>query len=121
MVVHGNFTRESGYRCAQKLLRRRSRPTAIFAANDPMALGVFDAALEAGLNVPRDLSVVGFDDTPMATHVNPPLTTVARPYREMGARAIELLVEAIDQVDAYEPRQVDLATRLIVRQSTRNL
>lgn len=121
IVVHGDFTRESGYRCARKLLRRHARPTAIFAANDPMALGVLDAVLEIGLNIPQDLSLVGFDDTPMATHVNPPLTSVARPYREMGARAIDLLIEAIDEEDDYEPRQLDLATRLIVRQSTRNL
>lgn len=119
VIVHGDFTRESGYHLGRTLLRRRSRPTAIFAANDPMAVGALDAAHELGLSLPGDLSIVGFDDTPMATHVTPALTTVARPYREMGGRAIELLVQSIDAAhDDGQAHQVDLETRLVIRQST---
>ncbi len=121
VIVHGDFNRESGYRLARELLSCRPRPTAIFAANDPMAVGALDAAFELGLALPGDLSIIGFDDTPMATHVNPALTTVARPYHDMGATAIRLLVEALDgaQGEAQgHAAQVDLATQLVIRQST---
>ncbi len=118
-IAHGDFSRKSGHRLARDLLRRRPRPTAIFAASDPMALGVFDAAYELGLSVPADLSVVGFDNTPMATHVNPALTTVARSYHEMGAASVRLLVETAGQAARISPaRQIDLPTELVVRQST---
>jgi LacI family transcriptional regulator len=119
IIAHGDFNRESGYRLAQALLQERRRPTAIFAANDPMAMGAFDAARELGLSVPDDLSIIGFDDTPMATHVSPTLTTVARPYCDMGATAIQLLVDAVSAAPGEsQSRQVDLATELIIRQST---
>jgi DNA-binding LacI/PurR family transcriptional regulator len=118
-VAHGDFSRESGFRAARRLLRRRDRPTALFAANDPMAVGALDAALELNLSVPRDLSIVGFDNTVIATHVNPALTTVARPYREMGAAAARLLVEALGSPPGQRPvRQVDLPTELVIRDST---
>jgi DNA-binding LacI/PurR family transcriptional regulator len=117
-IVHGDFTRESGCLASRRLLGRRRRPTAILAASDPMALGALDAAQELGLRVPRDLSIVGFDDTPAATHVSPALTTVARPYREMGAAAVRLVLEALAATAPGRPaRQVDLPTRLIVRAS----
>jgi LacI family transcriptional regulator len=118
-IAQGDFSRESGRRQAQVLLARRPRPTAILAANDPMAVGVLDAALELGISVPRDLSIVGFDDTPMATHVTPALTTVARPYHGMGEAAVRLLVEALAADPARRrARQVDLSTHLVVREST---
>ncbi len=118
-IVQGDFTRESGYQQAQTLLRQKPRPTAIFAANDLMAVGVLDAAHELGLSLPGELSIMGFDNTIITTHVNPALTTIARPYQEMGGTAVQLLVETI--TTAPEERQVqqrDLPTELIVRQST---
>lgn len=119
LIVQGDFTRESGYARATEVLSRRPRPTAIFAANDPMAVGALDAALELGLSVPGDLSIVGFDDMPIAAHVNPGLTTVARPYGEMGATAVRLLVETLAEAPAKRrARQIDLPTRLVVRAST---
>jgi LacI family transcriptional regulator len=95
VVAHGDYTRQSGFDIARKVLRRAVRPTAVFAANDEMAVGVMDAAQERGLSVPHDLSVVGFDDLPIASHVNPTLTTVARPYRAMGATAVRLVSELL--------------------------
>jgi LacI family transcriptional regulator len=122
LVVHGDFGRDSGCHAAQELLQRRRRPTAILAASDPMAVGALDAALELGLAVPGDLSIVGFDDMPIATHVNPRLTTVARPYQDMGAAAVRLVVDALEAGHAVGSRprmkQMDLPTRLVVREST---
>ena len=119
IIVQGDFSRESGYQQAQALLRQEPRPTAIFAANDLMAVGVLDAAHELGLSLPGDLSVMGFDNTIITTHVNPTLTTVARPYQNMGITAVQLLVETITAApEERQAKQSDLPTELIVRQST---
>jgi LacI family transcriptional regulator len=118
-VVHGDFSRPSGYRLARRLLRRKRPPTAIFAANDLMAIGALDAAGELGVAVPAQLSVVGFDDISSAGHIRPALTTVARPYEEMGARAVQQMVEAVHAPPRARPvRQLDLPTHLVVREST---
>ena len=81
------YTYDTGLACARHLLALDPRPTAIFAGNDEMAIGVYDAAQELGLSVPNDLSVVGFDDSPIASRVSPRLTTVVLPIREMGRLA----------------------------------
>lgn len=94
-VVQGQFTFGSGVLAARELFSRPTLPTAIFAANDDMAAGVMWAANERGLKVPRDLSVCGFDDTPLATQLWPPLTTVRQPSREMGKLATEQLMEVL--------------------------
>ena len=92
LVVPGEFSFESGTQGAQQLLDLKRRPTAVFAANDDMAAGVVRVALERGLRVPDDLSVCGFDDTPMSTQIFPPLTTVHQPTHDMGRIAtMELL------------------------------
>lgn len=95
-VVQGNFMMGSGRNRARELLSSPQRPTAIFAANDSMAAGVFAAAAELGLSVPQDLSIVGFDDTMIARLTNPPLTTVRQPVFDMACRATERLIEAAD-------------------------
>lgn len=95
LVVDGAFSYESGLAGANRLLDLRVRPTAIFAANDDMAAGTICAACERGLSVPRDLSVCGFDDTPIARHIYPSLTTVCQPTREMGRLAALELLKAI--------------------------
>ena len=93
-VVQGEFTFESGIEGARRLLDLPQRPTAIFAANDDMAAGVLRVAAERGFAVPFDLSVCGFDDTPISRHVSPPLTTVRQPTRDMGrVAALELFRE----------------------------
>jgi LacI family transcriptional regulator len=94
-VVQGAFTFGSGVIAARELFELPRRPTAIFAANDDMAAGVMWAANERGLKVPRDLSVCGFDDTPLATQLWPPLTTVRQPSREMGKLATLQLMDKL--------------------------
>jgi LacI family transcriptional regulator len=94
-VVQGDFMFGSGVAAARKLLALPQPPTAIFAANDDMAAGVMWAANERGLKVPRDVSVCGFDDTPLASQLWPPLTTVRQPAREMGKLATLQLMERL--------------------------
>ncbi len=118
-VVQGDFTRDSGYGAARRLLRRTRPPTAIFAANDLMAIGTLEAARQLGVPVPERLSVVGFDDISSAGHLQPALTTVARPYEAMGALAVQQMVESMRAPAGARPaRQFDLPTRLVVREST---
>lgn len=93
-VVAGSYTFESGIEAAGRLLALSNRPTAIFASNDAMAAGVVHAALERGLDVPRDLSVIGFDDTPIAAQIWPPLTTVRWPIVAMARAAALKLIGA---------------------------
>jgi len=94
-VVQGEFSFGSGVLAARELFALPELPTAIFAANDDMAAGVMWAANERGLKVPRDLSVCGFDDTPLATQLWPPLTTVRQPSRDMGKLAALQLMEVL--------------------------
>jgi len=107
-----------GCRAAERLLERSPRPTAIFAANDSMAIGVMKAAQELGLAVPADLSVVGFDDIELAAHTTPPLTTVRVQKRELGYHAARLLLESIDGDPDRVPYKIAVCTELIVREST---
>ncbi|MGH7474885.1 MAG: LacI family DNA-binding transcriptional regulator [Longimicrobiales bacterium] len=115
LELPGAFTDASGYAAAKHLLRMRPRPTAVLAANDTTALGALSALREAGVAVPDDIAVVGFDDIPMARYLNPPLTTVHVSIRELGKRAVERLLTALDDKDAHEPREDVLPTRLVVR------
>ena len=116
LVEPGKFTFESGYAAAGRLLALTGRPTAIFAANDDMAAGVLRIAAERGLSVPRDLSVCGFDDTPISRHVSPALTTVRQPTRDMGRLATLELLKAIRVPDAG--RMVSVDYTLLLRDST---
>jgi DNA-binding LacI/PurR family transcriptional regulator len=111
----GEWTSESGYRAAHLLLDRGG-VTAVFASNDQMALGVYHAALERGLRIPEDLSVVGFDDIPEAAHFWPPLTTVLQDFTELGRRSVESLVGEIE--GGEESAAGSLRPSLIVRNST---
>ena len=94
-TAQGFFTFESGLAAAEQLLSDDDRPTAIFASNDAMAAAVISVAQRQGLVVPRDLTVVGFDDTQIAVTQWPPLTTVRQPVAAMAAAAIELLLDEI--------------------------
>jgi LacI family transcriptional regulator len=118
LILPGNFYVESGYRAAHDLLQRRDRPTAIFAGSDMAALGVLRAAHELGISVPRDLSVVGYDDLSLAAWSTPALTTVRQPLAEMGALATTMLVDMIDDRRPQATRRINLATELVVREST---
>lgn len=108
---------DMGYQAAQNLLRLNLRPTAIFAMTDVTAVGVMHAAAEAGLKIPDDLSVVGYDDLPIAAYMIPPLTTVAQPFIEMAETAVDLLFKQIDDPE-LKPEKAVLATRLVVRGTT---
>jgi LacI family transcriptional regulator len=96
LIRFSNFQAEGGREAAATLLAQRERPTAVFAGNDLMALGVIQAAWEASLRVPEDVAVVGFDDIPLAASLVPPLTTVAQPIAEIGRVAVSMLVSLIE-------------------------
>ncbi len=106
----------AGMRASQALLGMSPRPTAVFCANDMLAIGVLQAAAAAGVKVPAELSVVGFDGTPLAEIASPPLTTVVQPMREMGRVAVQLLIESL-QNDGT-PQRVVLDPYLHVGRST---
>jgi LacI family transcriptional regulator len=118
MIVEGAYTFDSGVACAEALLARRPRPTAIFACNDEMAAGVYKAAYRLGISIPGELSVVGFDDSPLATRLSPSLTTIRMPIRDMGRLAAAKLipVKVPDEVDTGMVTRVTL--HLIVRDSS---
>jgi len=117
LVRHGDFHYDSAVTAALSLLDLEQPPTAIFAANDEQALGVYAAARQRGLSVPEDLSVVGFDDVPMSQWVLPGLTTVRQPIREVAALAIRALLSVRDGGSLPEGR-TELSTTLVVRDST---
>lgn len=117
LIVKGNFQYETGYQAAQQFLAQPIPPTAIFACNDLMAIGVINAAVKQGWQVPDRLSVIGFDDIRMAAYINPLLTTVAQPKYEMGSIATTMLLERIHNQE-MAPRQKLLDTQLVVREST---
>ena len=113
-LVEGDYSLRSGLEAARKLIEVEPRPTAIFAANDDMAVGAMTAVMAAGLHIPGDLSIAGFDDTRLASAVWPSLTTIRQPVAEMGRRAAERLMNA--EQDA--PLEEVFDFELIVRQST---
>lgn len=115
--IPGNFTEDSGFEAARRLLMLRSRPTAIFAANDSMAIGALSALREAGVHVPEEVAVVGFDDITIARHLNPPLTSVHVPIAELGERAMAKLTSALRDKDRHVRRQDLLETTLVIRSS----
>lgn len=121
LIANGEFDYVSGMRATQRMLARTAPPTAIFASNDDMAAGAIAAAHQAGLRVPEDLSVAGFDDTANASAMWPPLTTVRQPIREMASRAIEVLGDYVGQRRGaglkVTGNQV-LRHELVIRQST---
>lgn len=110
----GDFSESSGYRAALEMLRRTPRPSALFAANDYMAIGAMSALRDAGIEVPQQLAVTGFDDIPISEYLSPPLTTVRVDAHELGARAVELWMQLRSD---GEPQHHVLPTQLVVRRS----
>jgi LacI family transcriptional regulator len=119
LVEQGRFDYESGYSCARNLLSSTPPPTAIFASNDPMAMGVLSAAHEMGFEVPGELSVAGFDDTPLARHAWPPLTTVRQPIAEIARVATEELTKRLQGRSEGDSHHC-LKAELVLRRSTTN-
>ena len=114
LIAEGDFTEAGGYHAMQQLLV--CCPDAVFVASDMMAVGALRALREAGLRVPEDVALVGFDDLPQAARTEPPLTTVRQPVYRLGAVAVDSLLDLIDHPDS-SPRRIVLPTELIVRVS----
>lgn len=114
--VHGDFTEASGYAAARQLVALAERPSAIFAANDAMAVGALRALRQVEVHVPDDVALVGFDDIPMAQYLTPPLTTVNVPIAELGRCAFALVLSAIDRQKSRRRREALPAT-LVIRES----
>jgi LacI family transcriptional regulator len=117
LETSGKWSIDDGYRAASKLLAVEPRPTAIFAFNDEMAIGALRAALQRGLRVPEEISIVGFDDVDRAELVVPALTTVHQPLAEMGRVAVSLLLRLLEG-RRLEALRLELATKLVIRAST---
>jgi len=116
MVGYGDFTSHGGYTAMTSLLKAPDQPTAVFVASDVVAFGALAAVKEHGLRVPEDVALVGFDDIPLSSYADPPLTTVHLPAYDLGYGAGEVVMQIIDGKTA-EPRQILLSTRLTLRES----
>lgn len=117
LIAEGDFTQEGGRQAMVRLLGATLRPTAVFVASDTMALGALQALDEAGLRVPEDIALVGFDDLPGSASSTPPLTTVHQPVADLGSAAADLLISAIERQERPEEHR-RLPTSLVVRRSS---
>ncbi|AYG61235.1 LacI family DNA-binding transcriptional regulator [Rhizobium jaguaris] len=115
----GNFRAKDAYTATMQLLTRPDRPSAIFAANNLMVIGVMKAIRDAGLDCPGDISVAGFDDFPWADVFQPNLTTIAQPVQAIGEQAAELILSRVADKKRREPRHIVLKGRLMIRESCR--
>lgn len=121
-IVQGNYNMESGMAAAERMLQSGSMPTAVFAGNDEMAIGFIHRARRAGLECPRDISIVGFDDIAVAPYFDPPLTTMRQPRTEIGERATGMLIDVIEgAMPENEPVHVVLEAELVIRESARRV
>ncbi|WP_441247672.1 LacI family DNA-binding transcriptional regulator [Kitasatospora sp. McL0602] len=118
LIRPGDFYYTTGYSGMRDLLALPEPPTAVFASSDLMALGAYEAVRQAGLRVGYDVSIVGFDDVPSAAWASPPLTTVHQPLREMAAMATRIVLQGAQAVLPMGTQRMELATRLVVREST---
>jgi LacI family transcriptional regulator len=114
--IAGDFTEEAGYAAVTQILAMKPKPTAIFAANDSMAIGALHALREEGLQLPGEMALAGFDDVPIARYVTPPLTTVHVDIAELGRRAVEMLIAGIEGGDGSGSSEL-IATSLVIRES----
>jgi LacI family transcriptional regulator len=117
LELDGDFTEEAGYAAAMRIFSNCQTTTAVFAANDAMALGALSAFREKGARVPQDFALAGFDDIPIARYVTPPLTTVKVSIAELGRRAFEMLVAALGNTEEAQQRREILPTTLVIRES----
>lgn len=112
LMAEGDFSRDSGYTAMRQLLSQR--PDAVFVATDTMAIGAIQAIQEAGLEIPGDVALIGFDDLPLAAQSDPPLTTIRQPVRYTGILAVQILIELLETA-LQPPRHVILPTELVIR------
>jgi len=120
LVREGDFEAKSGYRQMKFLLDSGKKFSAVFVASDAVALGAYKAIWEAGLTIPGDISIVGFDDLPLSSFISPALTTVHMPARKIAQDSCYLLMRLMKR-EFPESRMVSLPTTLIIRDSTREL
>ena len=113
----GSFTEQGGYAATIDLLASDNRPTAIFAANDSMAIGALSALRESGVRVPEGMAVAGFDDIPLARFMDPPLSSVHVPICELGARAVEMLLHGVSHKNDHARKRERVSTHLVIRRS----
>lgn len=118
LVVKSNAGQAAAYAVMQQWLALPNPPTAVFTHNDMLAVGVMRAALDAGLRVPADISVVGHDDTSIIDYLNPRLTTVKFPVMEMGRRAGQIILELVQRPDSFPAQTITLPVELVIRDST---
>lgn len=116
LILQGDWTAKSGQTAVENALAHHWDFTALFAQNDRMAVGAIHAIRQAGRQVPKDISVIGYDDILLASYIDPPLTTIHQPFEEFGRLSAELLIEAVTQ-DDFQPRVVQLDPKLIIRDS----
>jgi LacI family transcriptional regulator len=121
LELGGDFTECGGYNATLALLEMTPPPTAIFAANDSMAIGALSALRESGVEVPEHMAVAGFDDIPLARYLDPPLSSVHVPICELGARAVELLLHGITNKNDHARKRERVSTKLVIRRSTGSL
>ena len=118
LLFCGNYLPETGWQATERFLTLPERPSAIFAFNDLMAMGVLNRLEEAGLRVPEDVAVVGFDDIPLSRYMGPGLTTVRQPLAEMGRTAVKMLLQRIAGNGPARAQYVRFKPELVVRRST---
>ena len=121
-MVPGDYSMGGGRRAAAEFLAMKERPTAIFTANDEMAIGLIAGLREQGVECPRDISIIGFDDITVSRNYAPALTTMRQPREELGRVATEMLINILEgTTPSLEPAHIVLPSELMVRESTARL
>ncbi|GAH66307.1 unnamed protein product, partial [marine sediment metagenome] len=120
LVGEGDFRIKGGYQVMKRFLKLAEPPTAIFAANDLLALGAMQVIQKKNFRIPEDFSVVGFNDIKLASFVYPPLTTIRQPMLEMGALAVKMLLKIIEEGEFNQKKEV-LESKLIIRESCKKI
>ena len=120
LVEEGDFRIKGGYQAMKRFLKLTEPPTAIFAANDLLALGAMQAIQKKKYHIPEDFCIIGFDDISLASFVYPPLTTIRQPMQEMGALAVKMLLKIIEEGE-FNQRKVVLKPKLIIRDSCKKV
>ncbi len=117
LIKHGNLSQKDGYELTEELFKTTLRPSAIFAIDDLMAIGAYQVIKNYGLQIPSDIAVVGFNDDPLASIIEPTLTTVKIPIYEMGATAARMIIQLLEESNQH-PSQKILSSELIIRESS---
>lgn len=118
LIVYGGLNEDDGYTGFESLWRASRQPDAVFAVNDPVAIGAFSKIKELKLRIPQDVALIGFSDNPITALVDPPISTVSQPVFQLGQTAAEILIKQIQLGEEFVPRREILKTRLIIRHST---